>query len=305
LFSELAIGSSAKDTPGGEDFLTEIGKRFSGQPLIECSPKMEVRQWSVVPAVSEPQNQPVLEIAAREPRPMELRARPKVPSGRCGLRTDRSVCIVAVMGNSNSTIDQIFFAVMELILEGGLSAVTLSSVCKRAEISKGGLTHHYPTKEALVDAFVSRSSDEWLSEIQERLEPIAGRGGERTKAFVDLMLKDPAMCNPESSREIAAVMIALMHGQMVFHAEQYHDRLAEELRGDGLSKPVIDLVVASIDGLWLQAAVLPLERVAKRAARIRLQLRRLIDADRKRPAPSSLIVNQVNKTKHQRARATR
>ena len=31
--------------------------------------------------------------------------------------------------------------------------------------------HHYPSKEALVDAFVSRSSDECLSEIHEHLEP--------------------------------------------------------------------------------------------------------------------------------------
>ena len=183
-----------------------------------------------------------------------------------------------------STVDQIFFAVMELILEGGLPAVTLSSVCRRAGISKGGLMHHYPSKEALVDAFVSRSSDECLSEIHEHLQPIARGSGKRTKAFVDLMLKDPAMCRSESSREIAAVMIALMQGQMISHAEDLYDRLAVELRDDGVSQAVIELTVTSVDGLWLQAAVLPADRVARRAAQIRLQLRRMIDSDLKKTA---------------------
>ena len=180
---------------------------------------------------------------------------------------------------SNSTVDQIFFAVMELILQGGLPAVTLSSVCKRAGLSRGGLMHHYPSKEALVGAFVSRSTDECLREIHAHLHPIACGSGKRAKAFVDLMLKNPAMCRPESSREIAAVMIALMQGGMVSHAEQYYFTLVDELRRDGVSRAVIDLVVASIDGLWLQAAVLPVDRVAKRAAQVRLQLRKLIDAD--------------------------
>ena len=196
------------------------------------------------------------------------------------LHTDRSVCTLGRMTtDKSSTVDKIFFAVMELILEGGLPAVTLSSVCKRAGISKGGLMHHYPSKEALVDAFVSRSSNECLNEIHEHLQPIAGGRGKRTKAFVDLMLKDPAMCKPDSSREIAAVMIALMQGQMVSHAEDFYERLAVELGDDGVSQAVIELTVTSVDGLWLQAAVLPVDRVARRATQIRLQLRRLIDSN--------------------------
>lgn len=213
-----------------------------------------------------------------------------------GLQTVRSVGMLVGMGREKSTtIDQIFFAVMELILKGGLTAVTLSSVCKRAGISKGGLMHHYPTKEALVDAFVSRSSDECLGEIHAHLEPIAAGSGKRTKAFVDLMLKDPAMCKPESSREIAAVMIALMQGRMVSHAEDHYDRLAVELQGDGVSSAIVELVVASVDGLWLQAAVLPTDRVAKRAAQIRLQLRRLIDADLKKSATPKKVVKSPTK----------
>ncbi len=213
-----------------------------------------------------------------------------------GLQTDRSVCkLVDMTREKSSTLDQIFFAVMELILRGGLPAVTLSSVCKLAGISKGGLMHHYPSKEALVDAFVSRSSDECLQEIHEHLEPIARGSGKRTKAFVDLMLKDPAMCRPESSREIAAVMIALMQGRMVSHADDYYHRLAVELECDGVSQAIVDLTVASVDGLWLQAAVLPADRVARRAGQIRSQLRRLIDNDLAKHTTSKAAVNSPKK----------
>lgn len=180
---------------------------------------------------------------------------------------------------AKSTTDQIFFAVMELIVEGGISAVTLSAVCRRAGISKGGLMHHYPSKEALVDAFVSRSSEECLQDIHEHLEPISPGNGKRTKAFVDLMLKDPAMCKPESSREIAAIMIALMQGNTTSCADAHYAQLTSQLQGDGVSKAAMELVVAAVDGLWLQAAVLPTAQVAKRAEQIRRQLRRLVDAD--------------------------
>lgn len=186
--------------------------------------------------------------------------------------------------SSESKIDQIFFAVRDLIHEGGLAAVTLSAVCKRASISKGGLMHHYATKEALVDAFIKRSADGCLSSVHEQLETIPKGQGKRVRTYVNLMLKDPAMCDPSSSRDDASVMIALMQGQGQSAAEDYYTRLANELKGDGVSAALVELIVATVDGLWLQSAVLPDEIVSKRANRIRLQLIRMIDNDLGRDA---------------------
>ena len=103
------------------------------------------------------------------------------------------------------------------------------------------------------------------------------------------------MCKPESSREIAAVMIALMQGRMTSHADDYYRRLAVEFQGDGVSQSIIDLIVASVDGLWLQAAVTPTEQVARRATQIRLQLRRLVDSDLSKHAAKNSLKKQLVK----------
>ncbi|TWU58615.1 HTH-type transcriptional regulator BetI [Rubripirellula tenax] len=183
--------------------------------------------------------------------------------------------------HAKTTIDQILFAVMELIRDGGLPAATLSAVCKRAGISKGGLMHHYPSKEALVDAFIARSADQCLAETHSHLATIPRGEGRRTKAYVNFTLREPMMCDPTGSREVSAVMIALMQGRLTHHAMGYYQRIADELRGDGVSKSLRELIVTSIDGLWMQSAFLPQDVVAKRANQVRLQLLRMIQAETK------------------------
>lgn len=194
--------------------------------------------------------------------------------------------------SSESKIDLIFFAVRDLIHEGGLAAVTLSAVCRRAGVSKGGLMHHYSTKDALVKAFIERSSDECLTSVHERLASLPRGNGKRVKAYVDLMLKDPAMCSPTESRDAASVMIALMQGHSASAAEDYYARLSKELKGDGISPALLELIIATVDGLWLQSAVLSREAVIKKAAKIRTQLVRMLDAE---------ISDRLKKHPHKRA----
>ncbi|HBE67418.1 MAG TPA: hypothetical protein DDW52_04640 [Planctomycetaceae bacterium] len=180
---------------------------------------------------------------------------------------------------TQARLHAVYQAVAELILEGGTAAVTLSAVCRRAEISKGGLMHHFPSKESMVEQFVTHSGEACLREISVALEGIRPGGGQRTKAFIDEILIDPSMCHPENSRELAAVMIAMMQGSYIGDANQFYDKIYGELRGDGVSKAVIDLVVAAIDGLWLQSMVLAPEEVSNRAGRLRRQLRRMVSDD--------------------------
>ncbi|WP_033323864.1 TetR/AcrR family transcriptional regulator [Actinomadura atramentaria] len=47
-------------------------------------------------------------------------------------------------------------AAESLLSEQGTQALTLAAVADRAGVSKGGLLYHFPTKEALVQALVSR-----------------------------------------------------------------------------------------------------------------------------------------------------
>ncbi|GGY28340.1 TetR/AcrR family transcriptional regulator [Paludibacterium paludis] len=53
-------------------------------------------------------------------------------------------------------------AALDIMIEEGFHAVTLNAVARRAEVSKGGLTHHFPSKPALIDALFDGLADEFL-----------------------------------------------------------------------------------------------------------------------------------------------
>ena len=178
---------------------------------------------------------------------------------------------------TQATHAAVFAAVTDLILRGGVPAVTLSAVCQAAKISKGGLMHHFPTKEAMVHAFVTHSCDECLAQTHQALADVRPGEGRRTLAFIDAMLRQPAMCNIEEGRELSAVMIALTQGSFTDIGLRYYDTLHREFRNDGIPRAVANLVLTTIDGLWFQSTCVPVETVEKLARQLRVQLRRIVN----------------------------
>ncbi|MEM9366107.1 MAG: TetR/AcrR family transcriptional regulator [Planctomycetota bacterium] len=177
---------------------------------------------------------------------------------------------------TQTTHAAVFASVTELILRGGVPAVTLSAVCKTANISKGGLMHHFPTKEKMVHAFVSQSCDERLEQTRQQLANVKPGEGRRTLAFIDALLRQPAMCDVEESRALSAVMIALTQGSFTDIGLRYYDTLHRELKNDGIPRSIVNLVLTTIDGLWFQSTCVPIETVEKLARQLRGQLRRIV-----------------------------
>src|SRR3712207_7648257 len=60
---------------------------------------------------------------------------------------------------SISTRDGILLAADRVVVEGGVSGLTLEAVAREAGISKGGLLYHFPSKEALISGMVGRLVD--------------------------------------------------------------------------------------------------------------------------------------------------
>lgn len=55
-----------------------------------------------------------------------------------------------------SAKEKLLDAFEEILLERGENAATLDAVAKKADVSKGGLLYHFPSKAALVDGLASR-----------------------------------------------------------------------------------------------------------------------------------------------------
>ena len=57
---------------------------------------------------------------------------------------------------SSDTRDRILDSLETLLLEHGMTKVTLDSVAAAAGVSKGGLLYHFPTKEAMITVLLER-----------------------------------------------------------------------------------------------------------------------------------------------------
>ncbi|EMI21608.1 TetR family transcriptional regulator [Rhodopirellula maiorica SM1] len=188
------------------------------------------------------------------------------------------------------TTTRILDSVMQLILHGGLPAVTLSAVCRKAGISKGGLVHHFPTKEALVEAFLQQSVRDYLDLIQQAAAPHSPGVGKQANAVLDLFFgepldderaeSEPVEGEPDASRDCPAVMVALIQGGGCDSlVDEVYQTLFDLMRSDGLSRDLADLILVTLDGIWLRSMITANESMIPRMKRIRSKLNQLIASE--------------------------
>jgi len=74
-------------------------------------------------------------------------------------------------------------AAARAIAEKG-TGVSLASIAKSAGVSKGGLLHHFPTREALLVALVDDANRRFRATVQAHLDLSENRPGKMLRAYV-------------------------------------------------------------------------------------------------------------------------
>jgi len=75
-------------------------------------------------------------------------------------------------------------AAERVVLREGAAALTLDSVSKEANSSKGGLTHHFPTRDALVLGLAQRMLEEFVGAV-DTARGDASTPGAWTRAYLE------------------------------------------------------------------------------------------------------------------------
>ena len=136
-----------------------------------------------------------------------------------------------------------------LIVDEGLPALTLENVAREAGVSKGGLLHHYPGKNALIDGLFEEVVDWFDSQVEDSLEPVETTPARFSKAYLKVVAAID-MSVPEE-RRLAVLMLMLssdphyctrwnqwVEARLQRHAETDLTPFARTLR-------------LAADGLWL------------------------------------------------------
>lgn len=131
---------------------------------------------------------------------------------------------------------------------GGLDSVTVLGVAARAGVSKGALFHHFPTRQALLEAAYAECMRRFDRDVDARAAQDAVEAGRFTRAYV--MATFDAMKAPERSWARFS-LTALVEPAF---ADLWRNWLAAQLQKSPqeASDPRLRAARLAADGFWLQ-----------------------------------------------------
>ena len=149
--------------------------------------------------------------------------------------------------NPDDKIERILAAARKILADGGyMTRFSLSAVAAEAGVSKGGLLHHFPNKEALLRSL----SENLIDFFEERLmvemekEP-EGTPGRFARAYINT-----AFSSEYGSSQISPILLAFNRysadGDPV---ESRFKAFQDRLENDGLEPTTANLIRMAVDGI--------------------------------------------------------
>lgn len=150
---------------------------------------------------------------------------------------------------AEETKTRILAAALVVLDRGGVRALTLDHVAKEAKLSKGGLTHHFKSKQDLALGLI----DNVLAEMAAKLEVLlsqepANAPGRFTRAYVRANLESIQCGEVESLRGLVEMLLAAP--ELVALRRQELLKIHERLNDDGIDKILAQTIAAASDGCW-------------------------------------------------------
>lgn len=151
---------------------------------------------------------------------------------------------------AEETKTRILAAAMAVLDRNGVRALTLDHVAQEAKISKGGLTHHFKSKQDLALGLI----DSVLAEMATKLEALlsqepANAPGRFTRAYVKANLESIQSGEVQSLRGLVEMLLAAPE----LAALRRHEllKIHERLNHDGIDKIHAQTIAAASDGCWM------------------------------------------------------
>lgn len=142
-------------------------------------------------------------------------------------------------------------AAEEVVLRDGIGRLTLDAVAREARLSKSGLLHYFPSKEALIDALVGRKIDEWRDDTTESYTATPEGPGRAVRAILSTCLSSTDQWTDAMRRSSVVLVAALVHdSKHVEPLRRVNQELHERFAKDGIPVGVCDLVHLAVHGMW-------------------------------------------------------
>lgn len=164
-----------------------------------------------------------------------------------------------------------------VIARDGLGGMRLDAVADLAGVSKGGLMHHFPSKDLLVAALVQRMACKWRADYADAIAKTPDGPVRHTRAMILHCFSCPEGMNERLKRTSCALFAALAQDSaLVAPLRTVYAEVIAHARRDALPEAVIQTVATTLDGIWLQWMSGLTDLQPERVEGIRQQLEELI-----------------------------
>jgi len=153
---------------------------------------------------------------------------------------------------TRDTRERILDAAESVVVERGVAALSLDAAAAAAGVSKGGLLHHFRSKESLLSALVERMTAEMRAGFDAFVAAEPEGPGRHTRACIAWALHPTPERRAQDLRLAAALLSAHAHDPgLIEPVRREHARIRAAIADDGLPAGHAHAVLAAADGIFL------------------------------------------------------
>jgi AcrR family transcriptional regulator len=147
------------------------------------------------------------------------------------------------------TRERLLEAATKIIMTRGVMHLTLDLVAEEAGVSKGGLLHHFPTKEKLIIGLLQHAIAIFLARLQRhRAADPDPSAGQWLRAYIRATFETA----PEEEALTKALVILAANSPELVEAKQVElDAFFAQMETDGIDPARAWAVRLACDGLWV------------------------------------------------------
>lgn len=147
---------------------------------------------------------------------------------------------------TKTTRQDILSAASQIVQRDGVAHLTIDAVAREAQLSKGGILYHFPSKEALVSGMIMDHIEGFTRDLAGYLKEETGRG---RWLHAYLLASDKTVY--EEPNPVVCLIAAIATNPGLLAPLQQHFALwQEQAVHDGLSPALATILRLAIDGLW-------------------------------------------------------
>jgi AcrR family transcriptional regulator len=163
---------------------------------------------------------------------------------------------MAVRGSGNATRRGVLVVAAELVAREGVAKLTLDAVAERAGLSKGGILHHFSTKDSLIAAMIEDLVSQFEDDLARHVQRESGPGS-FARAFLRACLDSEGTLTRTLRLSAGIIAAVAFNMRLLAPLRRRYEEWRHRLEDDGIDPAVAELVGSAADGLWF-AGVLDL-----------------------------------------------